>query len=683
MDDYHQSDSQSDPIEALSRLKQEELQLVSEKCSEASRIFSSTFDTPINWVDAFFYKLLGDYSGLQNKIVSTLENIHIFDCINPSWDVNLSLSCYKWICQSNEEYNSMYFVLDLMKGRLKIEIQGENYFIINSFLSPSENLFGLIVAESSPRLALKIIVCCHQNSILESDVSNAIQEFCSQGRKLENLENLIFENNFIAIDTWYVPGIIVGLRNSVREPAFESPESKEEDKNKSEPLTQVKTQPIGTIICVNSSMRNENMAEESSVQEKVCEIDENINYDIEEKKQELHQVSIINSVEDQKENSVATSGNYMNFEIVRDPENIKEIVKEDLDECPYIDPTLKFIPSAELEDKVNEVLSSFKFITLKNKEKYLASVNIDKGLKMNWESMIIDWHTRDLIPQNEKFDIYAQSNLVWHISFHLPLLKKFEKLNIDEFNHYFYFILQIGKGFQVSDAESFESLNKDENDNLIFIKIEIKGTNLKPLLAVLCIDENYKNILTYQVKLYDFCDESNVEKKIQDFRNEYSMVDINSKLGRNGLRSMVIIEKNNRILPCVDLNEIVPDFPKKSIFLLYKVVAGQNEFTMKIYDQYKNVLGLSQRIELGENGIASLFKFEIEKPTDTKYRISMNYNDRADINSFEDKKKDFRVLTHHRSHYLFNVMFCKHVKDFTDRAVPGQSLVDPYEQLFI
>ena len=45
MDDYHQSDSQSDPIEALSRLKQEELQLVSEKCSEASRIFSSTFDT--------------------------------------------------------------------------------------------------------------------------------------------------------------------------------------------------------------------------------------------------------------------------------------------------------------------------------------------------------------------------------------------------------------------------------------------------------------------------------------------------------------------------------------------------------------------------------------------------------------------------------------------------------------
>ena len=682
MDDYNQLASDGDLVESFLKLKQEELRVISEKCNEASQISSLTFDPPITWVDAFFCILLGDSSGLQSEIISSFQNLHIFDCIKPAWDVNLSLSCYKWICQYKEEFNSMYFIIDLMKGRLKIEIQGENYFIINSYLSPSEHLFGLIVAESYPKLALKIIVCCHQNSILELDVNNTIEEFCSFGRKLEKMENLIFESDLIKVDGWYVPGVIIGVRNDVRYPTFDLRGSKEDCIKNSEPSTGVKHKPIGSIKCVNSSKTNEIKSEELSVKVEACEIDQYVNCDAIEEKQELNQSSIINKEEEQKEISIVSSDHYMDADIIQDPENIEGIAKEELDECPYIDRNLPFTPSAEFQDKINEIISSFKFSTLKNKEKYLKSVNLDKDTKMSWEHMMIDWHTRDLINSNEKFNIYAQSNLVWHISFNIPLLKKFENLNEDEFKHYFYFILLIGKGFLVSDAESFEALNKDEKENLIFIKIEIKNTNLKPLLAVLCIDENNESILTYQVKLYDFCSESNIEKKIQDFRKECPIVDINMKLGRKGLRSMVIIEKNNKILPCVYLNESVVDFPKKSIFLLYKVIDGQNEFTMKIYDQYKNILGLSQRIDLGENGNASLFKFEIEKPFETKFRISMNYNDRDDIHPYEDIKKDFRELKNQRSHYLFNVIFCKHVKDFTNRTVPGQSLLDPYEQLY-
>ena len=125
---------QSGLANLISPEMQSELDSISRDCLNAVIDFSNRFSSTMMWQDAFLLKLLGDYSGLDTRLLDFWSASSIFGSINPMWKIMISTMPFNHIrANSPNQELYLYYLINLMKGRFKYSLREEDeYYIVTS-----------------------------------------------------------------------------------------------------------------------------------------------------------------------------------------------------------------------------------------------------------------------------------------------------------------------------------------------------------------------------------------------------------------------------------------------------------------------------------------------------------------------------------------------------------------------
>lgn len=354
--------------------------------------------------------------------------------------------------------------------------------------------------------------------------------------------------------------------------------------------------------------------------------------------------------------------------------------KNKTEERIYINPKLPFTSSPEFKSKLPNNLATIKSHVEKNHKAYLSFFGATQNDFSNWTNLVFHFMFKQMSSQF-LFSILPNFSTSWDVSIEMELLQVLKNIKEKEFLHYLNKITKFTQCLAIEDFGLFYKLNESSDDDFLVLPLVLENTNLKTIFSVLCVGKSQlTGKFEYQLRLVDFLNLNHYQNQIQEFRNSKKYLQINEICESPGIKSLVIIEKNQKLLPICQLNDVEPPAKYKKIHFLYIFPKKAKNYNFTLSSEQGGANKSEKIIELfDDNDQLATQIVEIN----TKFSVNMNYTLNLAIIGWWDSvhvDKTNRVIQNLKYQFLFDVDF---FRDNKDKSKSTASFKDFYYQLHI
>ena len=342
-------------------------------------------------------------------------------------------------------------------------------------------------------------------------------------------------------------------------------------------------------------------------------------------------------------------------------------------------------------------------ILQKNCETFLSNYNRLKTDRYpeftDWTSIILFWHQLDgeenkliKLQHFKEFSPYTDiQGINWEISIDRHFLKGLEKRNYEEKMVYLNKILQSSQGFIIGKIENFYSHNEGAKDHLIVFD-DVLNYSLPTLTIVFYITEN-KGTSQLKHKLNAYSDllidnePIATSDRYTNPRDKLNFTEIIAKRYlRGGITDLVLTIGNQTLMPIIPISSHANCLGQLRIFLIYKSKENVAFYLQTNFRENRTRVQFRKTDmniqEFTENKISiyecNLNYYQPEIPRIIEMTSSYLH---FGTSSFSDSNA--RFIKESPLQFLFNVNPAPNYSNLVYTDPPGESVLDPFEQLYI